>query len=155
MMSHQSVELLEHMDDLLPLIRETLAAGKSIRLLPMGTSMLPMLRQGKDSVVLSPAPEQLSMFDLPLYRRDNGKCYLHRVVGVGARYECMGDHLYIREADVRPDQIIGLVTGFYRGEKYHTVDEPGYRLYCKLWYRSRYLRRFVHRAVSWLRRKFQ
>jgi len=152
MSSHQAVEMLEKMDELLPLIRETLASGKSIRLSPMGTSMLPMLRQGKDSVVLSPAPEVLSMYDLPLYRRDNGKCYLHRVVGVGERYQCMGDNLFIREADVRPDQIIGLVTAFYRGEKLHRVNAPGYRLYCRVWYHSRYLRRWIRRGIRWLKR---
>lgn len=153
MKPHQTVEMLDTMDELLPLIKESLAAGKSIRLLPMGRSMLPMLRQGKDSVVLSPAPNTLSMYDLPLYRRDNGKCYLHRIVGIGERYQCMGDNLFIREADVRPDQIIGLVTAFYRGGKLHSVTEPGYRLYCRIWYHSRYLRRFIHRGIRWIQRR--
>ena len=50
---------LERMAQLMPLIRERLDAGQTVRFSPMGISMLPMLRQGIDSVVLSPVPEKL------------------------------------------------------------------------------------------------
>ena len=66
------------------------AAGQSVRFSPRGVSMLPMLRQGRDSVVLSPAPKQLRKYDLPLYRRDDGSYVLHRVVKAGQTYACMG-----------------------------------------------------------------
>ncbi len=38
----------------MPLIRETLEEGKCVQFSPRGVSMLPMLRQGKDTVTLSP-----------------------------------------------------------------------------------------------------
>ena len=61
------------LEELMPLIRERLAAGESVRFSPHGTSMLPMLKDGRDQVILSPLPEKLKKYDLPLYQRKNGQ----------------------------------------------------------------------------------
>lgn len=140
------------MEALEPLFRERLAAGQQVRFSPMGTSMLPMLREGRDSVVLSPPPKKLRPFDLALYRRDSGAYVLHRITAVGQTYTCMGDNQFVSEDGLRHDQIIALVTGFRRNGRDHTVTEPGYRLYCFLWHYSRPLRRFWRRGLGWLRR---
>ena len=142
------------MDEVMPIIEETLSAGQSVRFSPRGISMLPMLRQGIDSVVLSPLPDVLRKYDLPLYRRDDGKYILHRIVDVGETYTCMGDNQFAAEKGLRRDQMIALVTGFYRAEKYHSVREPGYLLYSRFWHYSRPVRHFYRRAMGWLRRKF-
>ena len=60
---------LASMDDLMPLIRERLAAGQSVRISPRGVSMRPMLREGLDSVTLSQPPTRLKKYDIPLYLR--------------------------------------------------------------------------------------
>ncbi len=140
------------MEALEPLIRERLEAGQQVRFSPMGTSMLPMLREGRDSVVLSPPPEKLRRFDLALYRRDSGAYVLHRITEVEETYTCMGDNQFVSEHGLRHDQIIALVTGFRRNGRDHTVTEPGYRLYCHLWHHSRPVRRFWRRGMGWLRR---
>ena len=137
------------MEAIVPLIRENLAQGKTVRFLPKGSSMKPMLRQGKDSVVLSPVPEKLQKYDLPLYQRRDGTYVLHRIVAVGDTYTCLGDNQLKPERGLRQDQMIGLVTGFYRGSKYHSVTEPGYQLYCRVW---SLLRRIVRR-LKWLIKK--
>ena len=140
------------MDDLIPLFQERLAAGQTVRFSPMGVSMLPMLREGQDSVVLSPAPERLRKYDLPLYRRDNGAYVLHRVTAVGETYTCIGDNQFVCEPGIRQDQIIAVVTQFRRKGREHSVTEPGYRLYCILWYHSRPIRHFCRRLLRWIRR---
>ena len=150
---HQT-ETLVHVEELMPLIQESLSAGRSVRFSPRGISMLPMLRQGIDSVILSPAPETLKKYDLPLYRRDNGKYVLHRIVDAGATYTCVGDNQFQLESGIRRDQILALVTGFYRGETQHSVNEPAYRIYCRFWHYSRPLRHFWRRGIGFLRRKF-
>ncbi len=132
---------------LMPLIKERLAAGQSMRFSPKGTSMLPMLRQGIDSVVLSPLPEKLRKYDLPLYQRDNGQFVLHRIVAAGDSYTCIGDNQFELERGVRPDQMIGVVTAFYRGEKRHSILESSYRLYCRVWHYTRFPRR-VWRSIK-------
>lgn len=140
------------LDELMPLMEECLAAGKSFRFSPRGISMLPMLRQGKDSVVLSPLPEKLRKYDIPLYRRDNGKYVLHRIIEAGETYTCIGDNQFSAEGGIRPDQMIAVVTEFYRGEKKHSVNGIFYKLYCRLWHLSRPLRHFWRRGIGFLRR---
>lgn len=142
------------MEALCPLIRERLAAGQSVHFSPRGVSMLPMLREGIDSVVLSPVPERLRRYDLPLYRRTDGAYVLHRVIAVEETYTCMGDNQFVPEPGLAHHQMIGLVTAFYRGGRKYTVTGPGYRLYCRLWHYSRPVRRIWRRGKRWLRRKF-
>ncbi len=136
----------------MPLIKEQLAMGQTVKFKPRGISMLPMLRQGIDNVILSPLPNKLRKYDLPLYQRENGKYILHRVVKVGETYTCIGDNQFELETGLRDDQMIALVTGFYRGEKFHSVNELGYRLYCRFWHYSRPLRHFWRRGIGWIRR---
>ena len=140
------------MDELVPLFREQLASGHSVRFSPKGVSMLPMLREGRDSVELSPLPEKLKKFDLPLYQRENGKYILHRIVGVGECYTCVGDNQFVLEHGLRREQMIGLVTAFYRGNRRISVRAPGYRIYCRIWHWSRPVRHFWRRGIGWLRR---
>lgn len=136
----------------MPLLREQLAQGHSVRFSPRGISMLPMLRQGRDSVVFSPVPEKLQKYDLPLYQRDDGHFVLHRIVEAGETYTCIGDNQFILEHGLRHDQMIAVVKIFYRGDKAHSVDELTYRIYCRFWHYSRPVRHFWRRGIGWLRR---
>ena len=143
------------MDDLAPLFREYLASGQSVRFSPRGTSMLPMLRQGIDSVVLSLVTGPLKKYDLPLYQRPDGKYILHRIIRSEETYTCIGDNQFQKEPGVRQEQILAVVTGFYRGETYHSVQEPAYRFYCRVWHYSRPLRHFWRRGMNFLWRKLR
>lgn len=140
------------LEDLLPVIREYLIEGKSICFSPNGTSMLPMIRQGIDKVVLSPISGELRKYDLPLYQRDNGHFVLHRIVKVGETYTCIGDNQFELEHGLRHDQMIAVVTAFYRGDKLHSVNELGYQIYCRFWHYSRPIRHFWRRGINYLRR---
>lgn len=146
------VEKQYRLEDLMPLIREQLSLGKTVRFSPRGTSMLPMLRQGIDKVVLSPVPGKLKKYDLPLYQRENGQYVLHRIVEAGDTYTCLGDNQFRKEPGLRQEQMIALVTVFTRGDREIPVTAWQYRLYCRFWYHSRHIRRFYQRAKGWLRR---
>jgi len=147
----QEIEL----DALMPLIQEQLSAGRSVRFSPRGISMLPMLRQGKDSVLLSPVPPQLKKYDLPLYRRDNGKYILHRIVHAGESYTCVGDNQFDLETGVRRDQMLAVVTEFYRNGKPHSVQSFSHKLYCRFWHYSRPFRHLWRRGIGFIRRKIK
>lgn len=147
------VEFNTKLDALMPLIRERLTAGQTIRFSPRGISMLPMLRQGTDSVLLSPVPEKLKKYDLPLYQREDGKYVLHRVIEAGETYTCMGDNQFIPEPGLRHEQMIAVVTVFYRGSREYSVNAMAYRAYCRFWHYSRPVRRFWRRGIGWLRRR--
>ena len=139
------------LDTLMPMIRQDLAEGRSVRFGPRGVSMLPMLRQGLDTVTISPLPGKLKKYDLPLYQRDDGKYVLHRIVGVADTYTCIGDNQFAKETGLRHDQMIGLVTEFSRGEKTVSVTDWRYRLYCRVWNAVRFPRRCWNKCKSLLR----
>ena len=147
--------LIVGMDELVPIFKEQLSAGKSVRFSPKGTSMLPMLREGKDTVTLSAPPVRLKKYDIPLYQRDDGQYILHRVVDVRDEYTCIGDNQFVYEHGLRHDQIIAVVTAFSRGKKEHTVDELSYKLYCRFWHHTRALRHFWRRGCNKLKRMFK
>lgn len=140
------------MSDLIPIFVERLNAGQKVSFLPMGVSMLPMLRQGIDSVVLSPLPDKLKKYDLPLYQRKNGQYVLHRIVKAGETYTCVGDNQFDLEPGLEHGQMIAVVTAFYRGDKQWRVDSPAHQLYCRFWHYSRPIRHFWRRGIGWLRR---
>lgn len=135
------------MEQLLPIIEEQLRNGQSVRFTTNGTSMMPMLRDGRDQVLLSPLPERLKKYDLPLYRRESGQFVLHRIVAVGETYTCVGDNQFDLELGLCHEQMIGVVTEFTRKGKTYTVNDLSYRLYCRFWHYSRFPRR-VFRAIK-------
>lgn len=141
------------LEELMPLFRERLAAGQKVKLSPRGTSMLPMLRQGLDTVTLSPLPEKLEKYDLPLYQRRDGHYVLHRVVKTGDTYTCIGDNQFVYEKELRHEQMIAVVSSFHRGHREYGVEAWNYRLYCRIWHYSRPIRRIYRGCLRWIRRK--
>ena len=101
--------------------------------LTKGVSMRPMLREGKDTIVISPVSGRLKKYDVPLYRK-HGSYVLHRVVEVTDKgYVICGDNCAARECDVTDDMLVGVLSGFRRGEKYVPIDSKGYLAYVKIW----------------------
>lgn len=140
-------------EELMDLVRERLAAGQVVRYLSFrGISMLPMLRQGKDSVELSPLPDKLRKYDVPVYQYPSGKYVMHRVVAVREdHYICLGDNLTEYET-IYPDQMIGVVSAFRRGKRRIAVDDPLYQLYSRFWYLIFPIRKTWKRVKRILRR---
>lgn len=135
-------------------LRERLNAGQKVRFLAFrGVSMRPMLRQGKDSVELSPLPAQLKKYDLPVYQYPSGKYVMHRVVAVREDcYVCMGDNTYSYEY-IKPEWMIGVVSTFKRGDREISVDAPLYRLYSRVWVALFPLRKVTHRVYYGIKRR--
>lgn len=98
----------------------------------VGISMFPMLRNRRDTIIISKCSGRLKKYDVPLYKR--GEEYiLHRIVEVRPNdYVIIGDNC-IQKEYVTNEQIIGVLIGFYRGEK--RVDMSGwkYRTYVRVW----------------------
>ncbi len=101
--------------------------------LTKGISMRPMLREGRDTVLISPVVGRLKKYDVPLYRR--GEDYvLHRVVKVCEdSYVICGDNCLNKEYGVTDEQLVGVLSGFRRGDKYVALDSRSYLLYAKIW----------------------
>lgn len=131
--------------EIMPMICECISSGKSVRIPIKGTSMLPLLREGRDSAVLSACGEP-SRGDVVLYRRENGDYVLHRIIAVnGDSYTMCGDNQHIVERGIRRDHIIAVMTSYYKGEREMRTDSLSYKLYCA-W------RVFIRRAKNLLLR---
>ena len=116
-------------DELMQVVILQLESGGVANLTVTGFSMMPMLWNLRDSVLLIPVPEMLKSGDIALFRRDNGQYILHRVIKVTKDgYLFCGDNQAELEP-VRHDQLIALVSGFTRRGKVHSLTEYSYRLY--------------------------
>lgn len=116
------------------LIREVLSSGGEFRLYPRGISMLPLLRQGRDSVALRRVDSPIRKGDILFYQRPDGSYVLHRVRRVGSEgLTLMGDNQTLPERGVSPDWVIGRVTRIFRDDKEVICDGPRYRWYLRLW----------------------
>lgn len=114
----------------------------------VGCSMRPMLRNRRDRVIVLPVgAEPLKKYDLPLYRRPDGKYVLHRIIGVrDGGYIIRGDNTYVKE-QVPHSWVLGYVSEFYRGERHVLASARGYRVYARIWNALYPLRAVYH----WLR----
>jgi len=123
-----------HISEYEELIREVLASGGQFRLYPHGTSMLPLIRQGRDSVALSLLERPARKHDILFYQRRDGSYVLHRVKAVGPEgLTLWGDNQTVPEPGVSEDQIIAYVSRIFRDE--HEINCQGliYRAYLWLW----------------------
>lgn len=100
----------------------------------VGKSMLPMLRSGRDRIVVSPKTGRLRKYDVALYKV--GERYvLHRVIKVHSEsgYDTRGDNCCRTEKNVSEDAVIGVLSGFYRDKKAVELDSFGYIMYSRVW----------------------
>ena len=137
------------LDAVIDIILEKLESGGTVTFTPNGTSMMPMLRDGKDVVVLKKPQGRLHLFDVPLYRRNNGQYVLHRVIDFGkdGSYVMCGDNQFAKEKGIKDEQILAVMSGFFRKGKAYQINSLRYRAYVNFWYYTRFFRR-VWRAVK-------
>lgn len=132
-----------HIVDYDTIIREVLATGGEFRLYPHGTSMLPLIRQGKDSVALKALGRSPRKHDILFYQRADGSYVLHRVKEVSSTgLTLWGDNQYLLEHGVTDDQIIGYAARVFRADKEIDLQSVGYHLYLHIW-QCRILRRVM------------
>lgn len=115
-------------------IRAVLDSGGEFRIYPRGTSMLPLLVQGRDSVSLVKPDGNLKRNDIAFYLRDNGQYVLHRVIKAeNDSYTLCGDNQTKPETGINNSHIIGVVAKIYRKDKVITINSKGYKIYLFLW----------------------
>lgn len=113
----------------------------------VGDSMMPLLRQGRDLMVITRKPaERLKRYDVPLYKRENGQYVLHRILKARKDdYVICGDNRWCREYGITDQQIIGILTEVVRDGKKLSVTDKKYRIYMHMWCDLFYIRA----AVLW------
>lgn len=101
----------------------------------VGTSMMPLLRQGRDLMVIDKRPEgRLKKYDAVLYKSKGGKYILHRILKVEHdSYTICGDHCIHREFGITDEQILGVLKAVVRDGKTLYVTDKKYLLYVHIW----------------------
>lgn len=115
----------------------------------VGDSMWPLIRQGKDLVIITRKPEgRLNRYDVPLYQRDSdrqnatGKYVLHRILRVRENdYVISGDNRWNLEHGITDRHIVGVLSAVIRCGACANVSNPRtvrvtdlpYRIYTHLW----------------------
>ena len=118
-----------------PLIEEVIKSGGEFRLFPRGTSMMPLLRQGKDSVILVKCEKAPKKRDVIFYKRPNGQFVLHRILKCSkdGKYLLCGDNQTVLEKGITNEMIIAVVSAIYRDEKRVEKNSVFRKLYEVFW----------------------
>ena len=112
---------------------EELEKNGSLVFTNKGVSMMPLLRQDRDLMVIEKkGPERCKKYDVVLFKRGQ-KYGLHRILKVREQdYYIVGDNCRKGEY-VKDEQILGILTQVVRDGKTITPDNIGYKLYVHLW----------------------
>lgn len=129
-------------------------AGRGISLRVTGSSMEPLLRHLRDSVVLvSPRQQNPVLGDVVLFHRESGQYIMHRIIR-----DC-GDGTYIINGDaqiwteiIRKDQIDAVVAAFVRKGRYFSYRNVIYKIYLCVWGGLRPCRRLIFSAAGKIKR---
>ena len=116
-----------------------------------GTSMLPLLKEGRDRVELEPcSQERLKKGDVVLYKKNDGTLVLHRIIKTENRefFTVLGDHQFKNAERVNKNQIIAVACGFFIKGRYVNEKTRWYRLYKKLWLCNLNFRRIILAVLS-------
>ena len=96
--------------------------GREVTIRPLGSSMLPFIRGGRDSVRLRKMPS-VAVGDMLLVRLPGPRYVLHRLIGKdGDRLTLMGDGNLAGTENCTLTDVMGTVTAIERGSR---VVKPG------------------------------
>lgn len=130
-------------------VETEIAQGHSLRFRLKGHSMFPLLRSGKDEVVLRPCTEdELRPMDVVLFKYQ-GKHVLHRIIRKeGSRLLLQGDGSYVAKEQCLVTDVVGKVSMIvYSSGKTLLVDSWRWRLPSYLWIKLGVFRPLVLRVL--------
>ena len=137
-------------DQLLPLVRQVVADGKTAVISVKGYSMRPFLEHERDRVILD-APKDLKVGDVVLAEIRPDHYVLHRIIAIdGEQVTLMGDGNIRGTESCRLGDVAGIVTHYLRPGRTLLADDPGMQRRARLWRRLLPIRRyllFVYKAL--------
>ena len=138
---------------------EELARNGKIAYTNVGVSMRPLIREGRDVMLIeAPNSNGFCRWDTVLFRRPGvigrGAYVLHRILKVlpDGTYWIVGDNCISGEI-VSEKDILGTLTQVNRdGKKTIHISDFSYKFYVLFWCKPYHLRFFILRVISFLRR---
>lgn len=146
------------MSDIAPVSYEKVLSDEG-RLIALnkGRSMMPLLREGRDVMVIERKDGRCKKYDAVLYKRGE-KYILHRVIKVRENdYVIVGDNCRRLEYGITDSDILGVLVAVLRdGKREFGMDCRQSRIYAHLWcdlYPLRAAILFCRDAVCWFVRR--
>lgn len=122
----------------------------------IGDSMMPLIREKRDLLIIEKVNGRLKKYDIPLYKRDTGQYVLHRILKVRKNdYVICGDNRWHKEYGITDQHIIGILTGIVRDGRRISTKDKKYLLYVHIWCDFFYIRASILRIKSFLRRRLK
>lgn len=141
------VSIPVYLDEMLPVMEETIKSGGKVTFITKGASMVPLLTSKRDSVVLVRA-ESCKKGDVILFRNEKGDFVLHRIIKLkDGKVYTMGDSLLTQDLPISSENIVGKASAFVINGKKINVTDFSYKMY-RLVYMSA-----LGRALRLLKRK--
>ncbi len=129
-------------------VEEQLAEQGVVYTTTSGDSMRPLFHHHGCTVKLIAYTGNAKRGDVILWRDGSGKYLLHRVVRVTENgYITRGDNRRREDPPVGHAQVMAVLDGYYKKERFTSVSSRRYRAYVVTWGRPNFLRNIVH----WLR----
>ena len=99
-----------------------------------GDSMLPLIREGRDLLIIEKIRAPLRKYDIPLYQRDSGEYVLHRILQIRPDgYVLCGDNRWKREYGISDRNMVGVLRSVVRDGREISLNSRRFRLYTHLW----------------------
>lgn len=130
---------------LLDNIKADLLEGRSVRLQAKGWSMLPMIWDERDTLVLAPiSREQLKVGMIVFAQTGSGRYIIHRIAHiVGTRIELRGDGNPYQEEYVHPQTVFGELVEVQQKNRCLRKGDWRWRAYALLWPKNGNIRRIL------------
>lgn len=137
---------------LMPEYEALLREGAELPLVISGSSMLPFLAPGRDSVLLKAPDRPFRCGDIVFYRRRNGDYVLHRIRRIeNGRCWMVGDAQTVIEGPLDEGCIFAYVTQVQRKGK---IEKPGtfcWDFFARTWLRLVPMRHLILKAYGCVR----
>ena len=131
------------------MVEAEIAEGKAVRFRLKGNSMFPLLRNGKDEVILEKCfPENLRPMDVVLFRYRDGHV-LHRILErKGGNLLLQGDGSIAAKEQCTIDDLVGKVTSVHRPSgRIVSVESWKWKFPSRLWRSMGYSRKWILRVA--------
>lgn len=140
--------------EIVPIMDEIIKNGGSCKLRVTGSSMTPILKHLRDSVILtSPENRGIKKGEIVFIQRESGQYVLHRV------YKIIDDNTFIMNGDaqqwvevVKNNQVIGVCSSIIRNNREISCDNKIYKNIIKLWQLLMPIRHYIFKMNAFLKR---
>ncbi len=121
----------------------------------VGDSMMPLIREKRDLLIIEKPDGRLKKYDIPLYKRDSGQYVLHRILKVRKNdYVICGDNRWQKEYGITDRHIIGVLTGIVRDNETVSMTDKKYLRYVHLWCDFFIIRALILRIKYYIKKHF-